>query len=52
VLDGEKSFDFMHQTADQLAKTIPGASRKTLKNQTHQASAEALAPVLTDFFGK
>ena len=52
VLDGEKSYDFMHSTADTLAKNIPDAQRKTLKDQTHQISAEALSPALSDFFSK
>jgi pimeloyl-ACP methyl ester carboxylesterase len=50
VIDGEKSFDFIHRSADTLAKIIPGAMRKTLKGQTHEVSPEALAPVLMDFF--
>lgn len=50
VMNGEKSFDFMHTTADTLSKIIPDAVRKTLKDQTHEASPEALAPVLNDFF--
>jgi pimeloyl-ACP methyl ester carboxylesterase len=50
VMDGEKSFDFMHATADTLEKTIPGSVHKTLKDQTHEASPEAIAPVLKEFF--
>jgi pimeloyl-ACP methyl ester carboxylesterase len=50
VLDGEKSMEFMHATADQVAKLIPGAKRKTLKGQTHQAAPEVVAPVLSEFF--
>ena len=49
VMDGEKSMDFMHATAEQIAKLVPGAQRKTLAGQTHQASAEAVAPALIDF---
>ena len=49
VMDGEKSMDFMHATADQLAKLVPAAQRKTLTGQTHQASAEAVAPELIAF---
>jgi pimeloyl-ACP methyl ester carboxylesterase len=51
VLVGEKSFDFMHATADSLRKVIPDSNRKTLKDQTHEASPEVLAPVLEAFFG-
>lgn len=50
VLNGDQSFDFMHSAADMLAKNIPNARRKTLKGQTHQASADALATVLSEFF--
>jgi pimeloyl-ACP methyl ester carboxylesterase len=50
VMDGEKSFDFMHTTADTLGKNIPVAGRKTLKDQTHEVSPGALAPVLKEFF--
>jgi pimeloyl-ACP methyl ester carboxylesterase len=51
VMDGEKSFEFVHATADILGKIIPHARRKTLKEQTHEVSPEALAPVLQEFFG-
>ena len=50
VLDGEYAMEFMHATADTLAQLIPQAERKTLKGQTHQVEAEALAPVLIEFF--
>lgn len=49
VMNGEKSMDFMHATADQLATLVPGARRKTLPGQTHQAAAEAVAPALITF---
>ncbi len=50
VMDGEKSFPFMHATADTVGKTIPGAQRKTIKGQTHNLSADAGGPVLLEFF--
>lgn len=50
VLDGEKTMDFMHATADRLAALIPGAQRKTLAGQTHQAAPDVAAPVLLEFF--
>jgi pimeloyl-ACP methyl ester carboxylesterase len=50
VLDGEKTMEFMHATADRVAELIPGAKRKTLKGQTHQAAPEVTAPVLIEFF--
>jgi len=51
VMVGEKSFDFMRATADELVKNIPGAKQMTIKGQTHDLSPEAVAPVLTEFFG-
>jgi pimeloyl-ACP methyl ester carboxylesterase len=50
VMDGEKSMEFMHATADRVAKLIPAAERKTLNGQTHQAAPEVAAPVLIEFF--
>ena len=50
VMDGEKSMDFMHATADQLAKHIPSAERKTLAGQTHEAAAGVVGPALIAFF--
>lgn len=50
VLDGEKKMEFMHATADQVAALIPGAKRKTLKDQTHQAAPDVVGPVLVEFF--
>ena len=50
ILTGEKSPAFMHTTATRLAAIIPGSTHKTLPGQTHQASAEAVVPVLLEFF--
>lgn len=50
VMDGAESFPFMHTTAKALAKAIPNAHHQTLEGQTHEVSAEALAPVLIEFF--
>ena len=52
ALVGEKSMDFMHATARQLAMLMPGVEHKTLKGQMHQPKAEAVAPVLIEFFNK
>lgn len=52
VMDGERTMDFMHATADLVALLIPGAERKTLKGQTHQAAPEITAPVLIEFFDR
>lgn len=50
VMDGSESFPFMHVTAVTLASTIPNAEHRTLEGQTHEVTAEALAPVLVEFF--
>ena len=50
VIDGSDSFPFMHVTAATLVKAIPNAQHRTLEGQTHEVSAEALAPVLIEFF--
>jgi len=52
VLDGEKTLPFIHPAADRIAQVVPGAQRKTLPGQTHQAAPEAVAPILTDFFSQ
>lgn len=50
VMDGGASFPFMHTAADNLASALPHAQRRTLEGQTHEVAAEALAPVLVEFF--
>jgi pimeloyl-ACP methyl ester carboxylesterase len=50
VMNGDNSMDFMHLTADRIAALLPHPQRKTLKGQTHQVEAEAMAPVLVEFF--
>jgi pimeloyl-ACP methyl ester carboxylesterase len=51
VMNGEASeWSFMHTTAMALANAIPNAQHRTLEGQTHEVAAEALAPVLVEFF--
>jgi pimeloyl-ACP methyl ester carboxylesterase len=51
IMNGEVSeWSFMHTTAVALAKAIPNAQHRTLEGQTHEVAAEALAPVLVEFF--
>jgi pimeloyl-ACP methyl ester carboxylesterase len=51
VMDGGATeFSFMRATALRLAEAIPSAQHRTLEGQTHQVAAEALAPVLVEFF--
>jgi hypothetical protein len=42
----------MRTGADALAKVIPQTERRTLEGQSHDVSADALAPVLFEFFGE
>jgi len=50
IMDGSESFPFMHIVATALAKAIPHAQHRTLEGQTHEVAAEAIAPVLVEFF--
>lgn len=51
VMVGEKAMPFMPPTADRIAKLAAKGQSKTLKGQSHRASPEVVAPVLTEFFG-
>ena len=50
VMDGSASFPFMNTTAVALANAIPNGEHRTLEGQTHEVEAEAIAPVLVEFF--
>ena len=50
VMDGSESFPFMHATAVTLASAMPKGQHRTVEGQTHEVSAEAIAPVLIEFF--
>ena len=50
VMNGSKSFPFMHETARTLSRAIPHAQLLALEGQTHDVSADVLAPVLAEFF--
>lgn len=50
VIDGSAIFPFLHNTADIVAKTIPGAKRRTVEGQHHDVAPDAIAPVLIEFF--
>jgi pimeloyl-ACP methyl ester carboxylesterase len=41
---------FMRHGADELARVLPHAQRRTLEGQDHGPAAEVLAPALTEFF--
>ena len=50
VMNGGASFPFMHTTAVALADAMPKGQHRTLDGQTHEVAAEAIAPVLIEFF--
>jgi pimeloyl-ACP methyl ester carboxylesterase len=50
VINGSESYQFMHTSAVALAKAIPNAQHRTLEGQTHEVAAEAIAPILVEFF--
>jgi pimeloyl-ACP methyl ester carboxylesterase len=50
IMDGGASYPFMHITATALANAMPHAQHRTLEGQTHEVAAEAIAPILVEFF--
>jgi len=50
AMNGSASFPFMYDTAKAIANAVPHAQLCTLEGQRHDVSAEALAPVLIEFF--
>jgi pimeloyl-ACP methyl ester carboxylesterase len=50
VSAGGKSSDGMRNAMRELAAVLPNARYITLEGQTHIVKAEALAPVLVEFF--
>jgi pimeloyl-ACP methyl ester carboxylesterase len=50
VMDGGKSPTWMRHSMQALAQTLPNANYRTLVGQNHMVKAEALAPILIEFF--
>jgi pimeloyl-ACP methyl ester carboxylesterase len=50
IMDGEQSYPFMAEAAKALAQSIPQGYHRSLEGQTHEVSAEAIAPILVEFF--
>lgn len=50
IMAGGASPAWLRQAAQQVADAAPHARYRTLEGQTHEVAAEALAPVLTEFF--
>ncbi len=51
VLDGGASPAWLRDASVALAAAVPDGARRTLPDQTHDVSPDALAPVLAEFFG-
>ena len=51
VMNGSASYPFMRDTARALAEAMPTGRYRELPGQRHDVEAEAIAPVLVDFFG-
>jgi pimeloyl-ACP methyl ester carboxylesterase len=50
VLGGGKGKDNMKRAVREVAAAVPDASFRELPGQTHEVSAKAIAPVLSEFF--
>ena len=50
AIHGTKTFPVLVDSTTLCARTIPGAGHVILPGQTHEVKAEAIAPVLIDFF--
>jgi pimeloyl-ACP methyl ester carboxylesterase len=50
VLAGDSSFPGMTEAAHALAESVPDADVRTMEGQSHDVSAEVLAPALKEFF--
>lgn len=49
AMAGGQSDSFFHRVAQTLAGTLPNAQQRILEGQTHEVTAEAIAPVLVEF---
>jgi pimeloyl-ACP methyl ester carboxylesterase len=52
VIDGSESPPFKRAAADALARALPSSERRTLEGVDTLVPPDALAPVLTEFFGR
>jgi pimeloyl-ACP methyl ester carboxylesterase len=50
IMCGSQTFPFMHHSAKALAEAMPHGEYRILTGQTHEVSAEAIAPALVEFF--
>lgn len=52
VMVGGKSPTWFHHGTRALADTLPNTQHRVVEGQTHNVKAKALAPALTEFFGR
>lgn len=50
IMNGSESYPFMAVSAGALADALPNSQHRVLEGQTHEVSAESLAPLLVEFF--
>jgi pimeloyl-ACP methyl ester carboxylesterase len=51
VIAGGGSFPFLRETAHALAVALPEGRTHIIEGQDHNVAPEAMAPVVTEFFG-
>jgi pimeloyl-ACP methyl ester carboxylesterase len=51
VIDGGLT-PWLHNSAEAVARTLPNARRRALDGQPHNVAADAIAPVLVEFFSQ
>ncbi|MDN5274618.1 MAG: alpha/beta hydrolase fold [Candidatus Saccharibacteria bacterium] len=52
VINGGASWNWIQVTSKAVADAIPGAEHRILEGESHDVSADVLAPALIDFFSK
>jgi hypothetical protein len=52
AIDGGASPQPMRAGAEAVVQALPNAERRTLEGQTHEVAADALAPVLREFYAR
>jgi pimeloyl-ACP methyl ester carboxylesterase len=50
IITGSQTYPFMLESAKTLMQAMPNAQHRILEGQSHEVSAEALAPLLVEFF--
>lgn len=50
VMNGSEGLSFIHDAIEKITQALPNGQRKTIQGQTHEPTAEAIAPILSAFF--